>query len=177
MELKIVRGNDFYLIIPVRKAVFITNEDGRNVLVEEDFELEDASDLCVNLIDDYDDPHPLEFTLTGSEIIAKVYGCEVENMSYGLEVTGVYIGRCFRSYEKNVFRIVENNGRSFVCGKMFEGEMSYQVDTMTMLYAQPKYAHLSLNVNNMTLEMTGTVENGYLTVDENDKLILVTYGY
>lgn len=174
-NLKIVRGNDFYLMVPVRRIVFANDEYGDKVRLEERVELNDCSVLAVCLIDENEHRLPLSFTVTDgddSELTVKVRGREILCGWYGLEVKGMLGGRHWRSYERKVFKIVENNGKSYVDGDMYAGERSYQVDTMWMLYAAPSYPHLFLDPEKMTLNMVGTIENGETYLDENGKLCL-----
>ena len=173
--LRIVRGNDFYLVAPIRRIVFTTDEYGNDVPLQERMYLNECSVLEVHLIGEDERKQPLPFTVSQddeSQLVVKVLGGNLVCGWYGLEVVGTFQGRRFRSYERKVFKAVENNGKSFASGSMYAGESSYQIDTMWMLYACPQYAHLHLDLTNMTLVQEGTVENGEMFLDENGKLCM-----
>ncbi len=174
-NLRIVRGNDFYLTVPIRRIFLTTDEYSNDVVLQERMYLNECSVLGVRLIGEDERGQSLPFVVSPddeSQLIVKVLGCNLECGWYGLEVTGTMGGRRFRSYERKVFKTVENNGRSFVSGSMFAGEASYQVETMWTLYSCPSYPHFRLDLTNMTLIQEGTVENGEMYLDENGKLCM-----
>lgn len=176
IPLQIVEGNDFYLMVPVRKIVFVKDSRGKEVKVKDRIPLEDCLNLTVHAIDhDTGKCISLPFTISeddDSMLITKVKSNAVHQGWYGLEVKGTYDGRKIRSYEQKVFKIVENNGKSFVSGMMYEGEQSYQIDTMWMLYACPGYAHLYIDLDTMNLIQVGVVDEGRMYLDENGKLCM-----
>lgn len=175
-KLRIVGGNDFYLMVPVRRIVFRSDEYGRRLPVGERMDLPECSVLGVNLIDECERKTKLPFTIKegdDSELIVKFKGCRLDYGWYGIEVVGTYDGRRFRSYERNVFKIVENNGKSFVCGEQYAGEASYQIDTMWTLYAQESYPFFELDPVSMKLYQHGVVENGEMYLDEDGKLCMM----
>lgn len=173
--LKIVQGNDFYLTIPVRRILFGNDEYGDETIMHERMFLNECSVLSVCLIGDDTERVQLKYTISEDDdslIIAKVPGDKISCGWYGIEVKGTYMGRRFRSYEKRSFKIVENNAKGYATGKMCSGEGSYQVDTMWMLYACPSYAHLYINLEDMTLRQKGTVEGGKLYLNDNGRLCM-----
>lgn len=173
--LRIVRGNDFHLEVPVRKIVFTTDESGDPVRVEQRIELSDCSVIQVSLVDANECKIPLAFAVTeedDSKLLVKV-DAKYQHCGWcGLEVLGTLNGRRWRSYERKVFKIVENNGKSYVDGALYKGERSYQVDTMWVLYANTTYPNLHLDLDHMTLNQVGTVENGETYIDDSGHLCL-----
>lgn len=176
-SLRIVRDNDFYLMAPVRRIVFEKNEYGDEVKVGVRMHLDECSVLSVRLIygDDEQQGISLPYVISKddeSKLIVKVLGGKLQEGWYGLEVKGIYAGRHFRSYERKTFKIVENNGKSYVSGNTYAGEASYQIDTMWVLYSCPDYAHLYIDTSTMNLMQKGTVENGELYLDDAGKLCM-----
>ncbi len=175
-DLKIVRGNDFCLIVPIRRILFgPVNEYGERVPVSTRIDLNDCSILSVNIVNEFEEKQPIAFSVTHgdeSSLIVKIKGDRICEGWYGVEVRFTYDGRRSRSYERRVFKIVENNGKSFVDGSMYAGEMSYQVDTMWTLYAHESYPFFELDTRTMELVQHGTVENGNMYIDENGKLCM-----
>lgn len=99
---RIVRGNDFYLHIPVIKIV-----SGE----KSDFDLTDNEDVRVSLIGKYN-RFTLKHTISGtSTIIARVEGDQLPCEIYGIEVTGKLGGNDWRSYECGQIEIVECNDK------------------------------------------------------------------
>jgi len=131
-DLRIVRDNDFYLKVPVRSIIFF--RDGTNTVVRgtHPVNLAGCSSISVNLVCSCDSNIPVSFTINDSELRVKC-AAGLECGWYGLEVRYEYSGRKYRSYERKVFKIVENNAKSFVSGEQYEGEQSYVVDTMWTL--------------------------------------------
>ncbi len=174
-NLRIVRGNDFYLMIPVRRIIFTTDEYSNDVPLQERMYLSECSVLEAHLIGEDERPTPLPFTVSqddDSQLVVKVLGANLSVGWYGIEIVGTFQGRRFRSYERKVFKVVENNAKGYASGSMYAGESSYQIDTMWMLYACPHYPHFRLNVDDMTLVQEGTVENGEMYLDDNGKLCM-----
>jgi len=136
-RLKIVRGNDFSLTIPVRSIVF--DKEGSKVIPTANaVPLDDCTLLKVNLVDELGAITPITsysmpYDGTDGSLIVHI-SADLDCGWYGLEITYTLEGRRYRSYERKVFKIVENNGKSYVSGEQFEGEMSYQIDTMWTLY-------------------------------------------
>ena len=174
--LRIVRGNDFYLMVPVRRVVFTKDEHNEEVKLAERMYLKECSVLSVRMIGcDQENGIDLPFTVSeddDSKLVVKIFGTKLHEGWYGLEVTGTYQGRRFRSYERKVFKVVENNSKGFATGSMYAGESSYQIDTMWVLYACPNYAHLYIDMKSMKLMQKGVVENGELYLDDNGKLCM-----
>ena len=133
-RLRLVRGNDSYLAVPVRNIVFVRDSEGRISKSELSVALSDCSVLDVNVVCECGLSKAASYTISGSCLIVKVAAdMDLPIGWYGLEVKYKLSGRQYRSYERDVFKIVENNGKSFVSGEQYSGEQSYQVDTMYTL--------------------------------------------
>lgn len=170
--LKIVRGNDFYLRIPVYRAS--PELSGSGVYTAQNMALDECSNLSVSLLCGCGKTVSLSFSLCEGEsgvIVTRVPG-NLQCGWYGIEICGVLCGHRFRSYERKVFKIVENNGSSYVSASTYGGERSYQVDMMWVLYSCPSYPHVYLNLSDMTLRQRGTVENGRMYIDDSGNLCL-----
>lgn len=129
-DLRIVRGNDFFLEVPVRNIVFIRNEEtGEIIKSSYPVNLDGCEILKVHIVNDGEWKKPVPFTVNGGNLKIKVDGC-IECGWYGIEVLYKLSGYKYRSYERKVFKIVENNGKNYVNGEQYEGEHSYQVDIM-----------------------------------------------
>ena len=163
-SLKIPRGNDFYLMAPVRKIVFSEDGSGRKLKTGVRINMVDFTSLSVRLHESDDVcGMPLHFTISEddeSKLIIKVPGKMLREGWYGIDIIGVFEGRNVRSSENKTFKIVERNSNSSVSGMMYEGDKSYPIDTMWMLYACPRYPHLYIDLETMKLKQKGTVENG-----------------
>lgn len=181
-RLAIVRGNDFSLTVPVRSIVFAPTDFGVVARSAWPINLDECEILCVNAVCECDNRIAVPFVVVSSEEgsdnnsdlkikISADFPCGW----YGLEVMFTIAGQRFRSYERKVFRIVENNGKSYVSGDRYEGEQSYQVDIMWTLYALDSTPAMVLNTDNMTLEMHGTVVSGEMYIDENGKLCMRSF--
>lgn len=131
-ELRIVRGNDFTLKIPVSNIIFLRDENGYQTIGSAPVSLGACDNLKVNVNGDCGDTTQTISKIDKSILYVKVGG-SLECGWYGLELTYSYEGVKYRSYERKVFKIVENNGRSYVNPDMYEGELSYQIDTMWSL--------------------------------------------
>ena len=133
-RLRLVRGNDSYLEVPIRNIVFVRDSEGRISKSELSVALSDCSVLDVNIVCECGLSKAASYTISGSCLIVKVAAdMDLPIGWYGLEVKYKLSGRQYRSYERDVFKIVENNGKSFVSGEQWAGEQSYQVDTMYTL--------------------------------------------
>lgn len=131
-KLAIVRGNDFFLEVPVRNIIFYRESSGEIVKATHPVDLERCEFLKVNIVDDCEERTSVPYVVQGSDLRIKICGCTVCGW-YGIEVVYKLDSRKYRSYERKVFKIVPNNGSSFVSGEQYEGEQSYQVDTMWSL--------------------------------------------
>lgn len=169
--LAIVRGNDFSLTVPVRSIVFAPNDYGGISRGYLDVALDQCEILNVRTVCECEMKRDVPFAVVGSDLKIKI-AAEYPCGWYGIEVTFTIAGQRFRSYERKVFKIVENNGKSYVSGEQYEGELSYQVDIMWTLYALESTPALVLNIDTMNLEMYGTVASGEMFIDENGKLCL-----
>jgi len=133
-RLRLVRGNDIYLEVPVRNIVFVRDSEGRISKSELSVSLSDCSVLDVNIVCECGLSKAASYTISGSSLIVKIAAdMDLPIGWYGLEVKYKLSGRQYRSYECDVFKIVENNGKSFVSGEQYSDEQSYQVDTMFTL--------------------------------------------
>lgn len=131
-RLRIVRGNDFYLVVPVKNIVFVRDQEGRISRSERNVPLSSCSVLNVNIVCECGKEKATTFSVDGSSLIVKVDSTTPCGW-YGIEVTYKLAGRQYRSFEYDVFKIVENNGKSFVSGEQYQAERSYNVDTMYTL--------------------------------------------
>lgn len=131
-NLAIVRGNDFILKVPVRNIIFYRESSGEMVKATHPVDLGNCEFLKVHLVDDCEERTSVPFEIQGSDLKIKICGC-TECGWYGIEVIYKLNSYNYRSYERRVFKIVPNNGRSFVSGEQYQGEHSYQVDTMWSL--------------------------------------------
>ena len=133
-RLRLVRGNDSYLAVPVRNIVFVRDAEGRISKSELSVALSDCSALDVNIVCECGLSKAASFTVSDSSLIVKVAAeMDLPCGWYGLEVKYKLAGRQYRSFERDMFKIVENNGKGFVSGEQYAGEQSYQVDTMYTL--------------------------------------------
>lgn len=99
---RIVRGNDFYLSIPVQKVVGGERSD---------FDLTGSEGIQVSLIGEFR-RYVLVHTVSGtSTIVARVEGDQIPCGKYGIEVTGSVGGNDWRSYDCGKIEIVECNCR------------------------------------------------------------------
>ena len=174
--MKIVRGNDFFLRVPVRMRYIHSAPTGREIL-ERDFPLGDASTLKVYVVNSDGCLIPMPFTIdpqAGHVLLIHVKHCLCPGR-YGIEIHCTYDGRELRCYEKRRFRLVEDDGKSYLSPAIFEGGQEYILKACSMLWAAPSYPCLELQLNGMRLVMTGTVDNGEMMLDENGKLVLVYY--
>lgn len=135
--LKIVRGNDFYLIVPIRQVAFVKDATGKEVRVEDTIDLNECSNLSVKLVPaDCCKKHSLTYSIRpedASSLRVEIHDKYLMYGWYGLEVTGIYDERNIRAYEKKVFKIVESNEESNVNGNTYRGETGYQIDFMWFL--------------------------------------------
>lgn len=120
------------MVVPVKNIVFERDTEGRISKSELSVPLSSCSVLNVNIVCECGNAKATTFTVNGSNLLVKVTG-DIPCGWYGLEVTYKLAGRQYRSFERDVFKIVENNGKSFVSGEQYAGEQSYQVDTMWTL--------------------------------------------
>lgn len=159
-RLRLVRGNDSYLAVPVRNIVFVRDSEGRISKSELSVSLSDCSVLDVNVVCECGLSKAASYTISGSSLIVKVAAdMDLPIGWYGLEVKYKLSGRQYRSYERDMFKIVENNGKSFVSGEQYSGEQSYQVDTMyTLMSIIDEDDLLSISERSQVYER-GTGEN------------------
>lgn len=120
---KIVKGNDFRMLIPVRKRV-----NGEDVK----FSLPACTDISVSLINSYR-RIPLTFevdTEDDSVLIAKVTADALSLGKYALEVKGKIFGAAWRSNEYEQICLVDNNASGDTeFGETIEGEDSVEMNT------------------------------------------------
>ena len=120
---KIVKGNDFRMLIPVRKRV-----NGEDVK----FPLPACTDIEVNLINAFR-RFPLTFEIDvedDSLLIAKVNGESLSLGKYALEVKGKILESAWRSNEYEQICLVDNNASGDTeFGETVEGESSVEMDT------------------------------------------------
>lgn len=136
---RIVRGNDFYLHIPVIKIV-----GGE----KSDFDLTGSDDVRVCLIGKYN-RFTLTHTLSGtSTIVARVEGDQLPVGTYGIEVTGKLGGNDWRSYECGQLEIVECNDKANV---------GQDTDGITV--------EATATVMGTVTAINATFADGYLTLD------------
>lgn len=180
-DLRIVRGNDFPLVAPVRSIVYVRDEYGNVEKSAKDVPLDRCTVLRVSISDVCDDFRAVPFVVHGSDLVVNIPG-SLECGWYGIEVVYTLDGRNYRSYERKVFKIVENNGKSFVGGDRYieqsdGGEPSYQVETMWTLNAQGGYPMmLAIDPETMTLNQYGVFEDGEMYIDEDGELCMRIYG-
>lgn len=99
---RIVRGNDFMLRVPLARCV-----NG----VTEAFDLSLCTDIAVSICNSYK-RMPLVFSMDESEknvLMARVEGDMLSLGTYSLEVKGKLNGNDWRSFEENIFEIVNDN--------------------------------------------------------------------
>lgn len=123
---RIVKGNDFSMIIPVRKIV-----DGEQIR----FPLPACTDIEVNLVSIYR-KYSLLFSIgvkDDSEIEARVEGDEIPLGVYALEVKGKIFGNDWRSNEYEQIQIVDNNASGDADMSISEGEDSILMDTAIII--------------------------------------------
>lgn len=126
--MKIVRGNDFTLRVPVMKIV-----DGAKVA----FPLPGCTDIKVNIVNQYR-RIALSYTIDVSEdnvLLARVEGDKVAVGTYALEVKGKLFGNDWRSNEYEQFQLVDNNAAGDTVFVPQEGEDSVEMDTALVVLA------------------------------------------
>lgn len=128
----VVRGNDFLLLIPVRKIV-----GGEKVR----FPLPAATDVEVCLVNAYR-RYSLAWSVDvedDSVLRARVDGTQMPLGTYALEVKGRLFGLAWRSNEYEQLRIVDNNADGDAAtGETDEGEDSVMMDTAIVLMPPEK---------------------------------------
>lgn len=103
--IKIVRGNDFKLSIPVEQKTGV-DSDGKPIL--QPYDLSKVSHLKVILKSQYSS-HTLSFEVDSNVITCRVSG-NLPNGVYNIEITGIDENSMnIRSYELSQFKIVESN--------------------------------------------------------------------
>lgn len=131
-NLRIVRGNDFLLEVPVRNIIFVRDASGNIVRGTHPVNLDACEILKVNVVDDGEWKKDVTYEVNGSDLKIKVDGCLLCGW-YGIEVAYKLGGFKYRSYERKVFKIVCHNSQSYVSGEQYQGEQSYKVDTLWTL--------------------------------------------
>lgn len=137
--LKIVRGNDFILKVEVK-----TWHMAGDTPQEEKPDLSRCSALQVNAVStDCGCKRAMTYAMVQGvkNILLVKFGANDfdSDTTLGIEVTGHINGRQFRSYEKRILKIVENNGKSNVMPEVYEGECSYQTDLSAQMWTEPYY--------------------------------------
>lgn len=89
---RIVRGNDFTLVVSVKRAVL---QDSETVL--EDFDLSTATDIAVNRVSRLGKKVAMTYTVEGSKVLID-FDETVPSGMYGIEVTGKTDGKDWRFY-------------------------------------------------------------------------------
>ena len=124
--MKIVKGNDFTMRIPVRKIV-----SGEQVK----FPLPACTDIAVNLVSAYRRT-ALVYNVAvadDSVIEARVEGDSISVGTYALEVKGKIFGNDWRSNEYEQVQIVDNNASGDTAFEPQEGEDSVDMDTAVVI--------------------------------------------
>ncbi len=174
-ELKIVRGNDFYLRVLLRMKYVSEDMYGHRVISEKDCPLDEATELRVFVVNSDGCRIEVPYAIQGSSHHVLVLHVKHHLCCgrYGIEVVCIIDGRQIRCYEKRCFRIVEDDGKSYLSLATFEGGQEYVLTMKMMLWAAPSYPELHLELNGMRLVMTGTVDNGEMRLDDQGRLVLV----
>lgn len=120
---RIVRGNDFYLSIPVQKVVGGERSD---------FDLTGSEGIQVSLIGEFR-RYVLVHTVSGtSTIVARVEGDQIPCGKYAVEVKGVQGGNDWRTAEVQQLQIVEyNHDADTDLGDVVDGEV-VSIEGMTV---------------------------------------------
>ncbi len=172
--IRIVRGNDFYLMIPIRKIVFSYDKNGKEIKTGQRVNLCNCKNLSVRLFWCSEEcSKPTTFYISEhdeSQLIVKVCGKIIPLGWYGIEVTGIYDGSRIRSFERKVFKIVDNNGDSNVSTSIYNGEVSYPVDVMWTLHNAPSESE----IKKQDVKSIGVNGNMY-TPDKNGHVVLPNY--
>ena len=123
---RIVKGNSFILHIQMQKAYISQNKQ-----MLEDLDVAAISNIEILLTDYFGDVKekmkPEQWGADNgkaslSEIRVK-FPSRIEEGIYGITIKGKYNGNDICSIEKNLFRIVERNGKSHIPIGIVEGEM------------------------------------------------------
>lgn len=131
-ELRIVRGNDFIINMPVKNIVFLRDELGYTTKGVLPTDFANCKDIEVNLADGCGWYKPVEFVVKDDLLQIKIDG-NIECGWYGVELRYVYEDVKYRSYERKVFKIVESNGGSYATPDVYEGEFGYHIDAVWSL--------------------------------------------
>lgn len=131
-ELRIVRGNDFIINMPVKNIVFLRDELGYTTKGVLPTDFANCKDIEVNLADGCGWCKPVEYVVKDDLLQIKIDG-NIECGWYGVELRYVYEDVKYRSYERKVFKIVESNGGSYATPDVYEGELGYHIDAMWSL--------------------------------------------
>lgn len=115
---RVVRGNDFTLVVEVKQAVL--NTDGETVL--EDFDLSTATDVEVNIVSTLGKKTAMAYTTEGSKVLI-AFDETVKAGLYGVEVTGKTDGADWRFYAKpeEGIKIVEPTSEAYIPEDSTEG--------------------------------------------------------
>lgn len=114
-DLRIVRGNDFFLEVSKADIVLVRDLDGSNdEVVEQDVKLEKYTVEDVNIVSLDEERIKAVFEDKGDTLLIR---CEdnLECGRYGIEVVGKYESRDMRYYQRKVFKIVEDNKSCTPC--------------------------------------------------------------
>lgn len=131
-ELRIVRGNDFIINMPVKNIVFLRDELGYTTKGVLPTDFANCKNIEVNLADGCGWYKPVEFVVKDDMLQIKIDG-NIECGWYGVELRYVYDDVKYRSYERKVFKIVESNGGSYATPDVYEGELGYHIDAVWSL--------------------------------------------
>ena len=124
--IRILRGNDFVMRIPVKKYV-----NGKL----EAFPLRACTDISVRLCNSYR-RYDLSFSIDVAEdhvLWSRVEGDQLSLGAYALEVRGKIFGNDWRSNEYQQIQIVDNNASADYEFMEMEGENSVDMDTAIVI--------------------------------------------
>lgn len=98
--LKVTQGNEVVLSV-----LLLISSDGAQV------PLTACTDVAISLVNGYGRRKPLEYTLSAVEVGRMFFSLPARQDcgTYGIEVTGRYAGRAWRSFEASVIGIVYGN--------------------------------------------------------------------
>lgn len=129
MAKRIVKGNDFYIHIPMRKFV-----DG----TREPFSLSSCRGVTVSLVSAYR-CYVLDRTISKTDdsvIIARVEGDKIPCGVYAVEVRGKLNGDDWRSFEYDKIEIVHNNEKACMdLGELYCDAPCIEMDTIGVQFA------------------------------------------
>ena len=123
---KIVRGNDFNLIIKVREV--ITDELGNPTYLPFDFS---GSDVNIRIVGSYQ-KYTFPFDVEGNIITIHVDGKKISNGTYGVEIMAEKDGNR-RSFKRCQFAIVESDDEAGLVESPEFGVQTVELDTQVII--------------------------------------------